>query len=137
MPRSRSVGLLRKCSAANLTASRMASLRCSSSAAWRRSSASASPRSTAAHRRARLSFLRKSSAPAFMTSTAASSPTLPDNDERRLHPGLPEQGQGLRRPEARQPLVGDNDVPPRAGERLLHRFGLLHPFVLRLVAALL
>jgi hypothetical protein len=60
-----------------------------------------------------------------------------DHDERRLQARLPEDGECLRRPETRQPVVRDDHVPTGGGERLLHRLGRLYPFVLRLVAALL
>src|SRR3712207_1924964 len=43
--------------------------------------------------------------------------------------------QRLRGPETWQLVVGDDQIPAGAGQRLFHRFGGLHPLKLRLVAA--
>ena len=55
--------------------------------------------------------LVRSSAPAFMIPTAASSPILPETrDERDIVTKVPQQPQGVGRPEAWHVIVGDHDL---------------------------
>ena len=60
-----------------------------------------------------------------------------DDDERQVQPLLFDQRQGCEAVEIRQPVIGNDEVPPLPLERGGHGRGSLHPVAARVVAGAL